>query len=326
MADQTKPDASSADQRFSFRPVRADDKPAVQAICAKIWDGDDYLPKLFDTWLADPAGAFTACLYDGRLVGCAKLSFLAPGHAWLEGLRKDLDAPLKGVGQALARNHLARLATLPELCSVRFATYAADRASIALNEKLGFRRIATATMRSKCLDPAAADHDPSVLITPAAAAAAQARAACTIQAECDATAAWAQLRAAGWYEHFLYSAWRAWPATGPVILEPRLAAGCCLVAIDSAGQRRGVIVWDVDRHKGLLTIVGLAAADSATAGALLARAEQAAVAAGLPDIEIPVQGAAANLALLDSWGYTAWDGDDDFLVYELPLAVLERYR
>jgi hypothetical protein len=37
-----------------IRPAQAADKPAVETLCAQIWEGEDYVPQVWDTWLADP--------------------------------------------------------------------------------------------------------------------------------------------------------------------------------------------------------------------------------------------------------------------------------
>ena len=72
------------------------------ALSSRIWEGRDYLPRVFDAWLADGDGEFDAVLLDGRVVGCGKLTFFTPVDAWLEGLRKDPSVPEKGLGRALA--------------------------------------------------------------------------------------------------------------------------------------------------------------------------------------------------------------------------------
>jgi hypothetical protein len=52
-----------------LRPVRPGDRAAVEAIAAQVWDGEDYLPQVFDDWLADPEGLFCAATIHDRLIG-----------------------------------------------------------------------------------------------------------------------------------------------------------------------------------------------------------------------------------------------------------------
>ena len=63
---------------FEIRPMRPGDKPAMVDIASRIWDGTDYLPFVFDDWIADADGEFAAATLGGRVVGCGKLSFPAP--------------------------------------------------------------------------------------------------------------------------------------------------------------------------------------------------------------------------------------------------------
>ena len=54
-----------------------------------IWGGHDYVGYVFAEWLKDPRGQLLAAEYAGKCIGCAKVSFLAPGQWWLEGFRVD---------------------------------------------------------------------------------------------------------------------------------------------------------------------------------------------------------------------------------------------
>ena len=106
---------------FAVRRMTSADKPAVMAFSSRIWEGRDYLPRVFDAWLADGDGEFDAVLLDGKVVGCGKLTFFTPVDAWLEGLRKDPSVQEKGLGRALALHFFTLLAARPGLASVRFS-------------------------------------------------------------------------------------------------------------------------------------------------------------------------------------------------------------
>ncbi len=75
---------------FVIRPARAADKQAVLAFCAHTFDWGDYLPEVWDEWLADARGQLLVATLDEVPVGVAKVTLLTPGEAWLEGLRVNL--------------------------------------------------------------------------------------------------------------------------------------------------------------------------------------------------------------------------------------------
>ena len=89
---------------FSIRPARDSDRADIQAIASQIWGGTDYLPLMFDRWLADTDGAFYVAQVDNRVVGTAKLSQLGEDEWWLEGLRVHPELQGQGIGRQL---HLA---------------------------------------------------------------------------------------------------------------------------------------------------------------------------------------------------------------------------
>ncbi len=124
------------------------DRPAMMDISSRIWEGRDYLPYVFDDWMADPGGIFVAVTLDGRLVGCAKLTFLTPTDVWLEGLRKDPLVKEPGLGEAVSRDFLLILAARPGITSLRFSTGVRNLASIALHERMGYRRFLTLSHKS----------------------------------------------------------------------------------------------------------------------------------------------------------------------------------
>jgi len=122
------------------RRARASDKPAVVEFSSKIWEGWDYLPRVYDRWLEDSRGAFLVAELDGRPVGTDKITVLSPGEIWLEGLRVDPAAQRQGVALAINRRAMEIIAGLNPR-TVRFATVADNLASRHMGEKDGFRLI-----------------------------------------------------------------------------------------------------------------------------------------------------------------------------------------
>lgn len=72
---------------LTFRPATPADETAVRAISAHIWEGRDYVPETFHDWVTDEHGEFTLVFEGDDLVAFGKLTRLAPGQWWLEGLR-----------------------------------------------------------------------------------------------------------------------------------------------------------------------------------------------------------------------------------------------
>jgi len=299
---------------FSFRRALPSDKSAVLALCAKIWDGDDYLPKVFDDWAADEEGELALCLADGRLVGLAKLSWLGPGEAWLEGLRKDPDAGVSGVGSALCRRFLARLAQTPGLRYVRFSTYFRNDASIRLNEALGFTRIETASLK---------ELPPEEFLAPERAFRPDRAALVSVVRE--PAAALAFVRASGWFGPFIHECWRSYPWSEELFVERYVKPGRCLGLVEG-GRIRAMAACRVHELKGEGALPFFDAEDWASAALLMGAAEGRLRAEGASSAAavVPAGGGRAR-ALLDALGWRSWEAEEDYLLYELPLGRLAEY-
>lgn len=82
------------------RLARADDKDAVLAFATNTWDGWDYIPEVWDTWMGASDGVLlvgTAGV-DDRPICFARLAMLSADEAWLEGIR--VDPAVRGLGVA----------------------------------------------------------------------------------------------------------------------------------------------------------------------------------------------------------------------------------
>jgi GNAT superfamily N-acetyltransferase len=125
------------------RLARPEDKAGLIEISRHIWDGHDYLPKIVDSWIAEPW--FYVCEYHGKIIACLKLSRFPDKVLWFEGLRVHKDFQGKGVAKLL-NQELMRLAQSlkaedPAL-SFEFCTYYKNVESLALTAKLGSRQVA----------------------------------------------------------------------------------------------------------------------------------------------------------------------------------------
>lgn len=87
------------------RPAVDADQADVFEFCKGIWEGDDYVPLVWDNWFHDPDGMLAVAEYKGHAIGCAKVSRIASGQWWLEGFRVDPQFQGMKVG-SLLHNHV----------------------------------------------------------------------------------------------------------------------------------------------------------------------------------------------------------------------------
>jgi GNAT superfamily N-acetyltransferase len=83
------------------RPALPFDTPGVLALTAKIWDGHDYIPQVWDAWLADATLLTVVAEYGGCVAGLYCLAHQGPGEWWLQGLRVDPDFQGRGIASHL---------------------------------------------------------------------------------------------------------------------------------------------------------------------------------------------------------------------------------
>jgi GNAT superfamily N-acetyltransferase len=305
------------DWTFSFRRASPEDRAAVEALCAKIWEGDDYIPTCFDAWAADENGEFLLGFATGpaatnngpSLIGLGKLSFLSPGEAWLEGLRKDPDSQAKGFGSALCRHFLARLAADPSISSVRFSTYFSNSASIALNGALGFRQVATAS----CLHVV-----PSIDSRPAAAP--------PPDVITDAAEVLDFVRASSWFGPFLHEGWRSQVWDEGVFAARYVDTGSC-VGFHSEGRLVALAARSINNIKATGQLPFFDAADPGMGAALAADCVAWFAERGVKEAEtfVPAPGLRV-LPMLQAAGFASSERLEDYLVFELPLVRLADYR
>jgi GNAT superfamily N-acetyltransferase len=126
---------------FTFRPLHPEDKPRVLEITAHTWGDGDYIPEVWERWLADPQGEFTAAVQDGIVVAIAKLTWQGEGRWWMEGLRVDPERRLKGIGQAMCAYQVALAKKLGGRVA-RYMTGIRNEGSHRIAERAGFHIIA----------------------------------------------------------------------------------------------------------------------------------------------------------------------------------------
>jgi len=120
-----------------FRPACAKDKPRVLEITAHTWNDGDYIPEVWDNWLADPHGELTVAVDDGVVVALSKLTRVVGDQWWIEGLRVDPERRLRGIGQAMVVYQVAHAKRFGGRV-LRYAAGIRNEGSHRIAERTGF--------------------------------------------------------------------------------------------------------------------------------------------------------------------------------------------
>jgi GNAT superfamily N-acetyltransferase len=127
-----------ATPELTLRPMRAADRERVNEISRDVWDGHDYLPRVFDDWLGDAGAAFQAAELEGVVVGVQRLRPFASGLVWYEALRVVSTHRRQGLARAMLASAIAE-AREQGFREMRLGTGNAD--AVPLFESMGFRRL-----------------------------------------------------------------------------------------------------------------------------------------------------------------------------------------
>ena len=119
------------------RPVRPADRGRVLELTRDVWDGHDYLPRVFDQWVSDSGSSFQAIELDGIVVGLQRLRPYASGLVWYEGLRVASTHRRQGLARHMLQSAVAE-AREQNFREMRLAT--GNPAAAKLFEKAGFIR------------------------------------------------------------------------------------------------------------------------------------------------------------------------------------------
>ena len=127
----------AATEELTIRPVRPADRDRVVEITRDVWDGHDYIPDVFDDWVANAGAEFQAAEVDGVVVGLQRLRPYAAGLVWYEGLRVASTHRRRGIARTMLTSAVdeARQQGFREM---RLATR--EQRAIDLFESAGFRR------------------------------------------------------------------------------------------------------------------------------------------------------------------------------------------
>jgi GNAT superfamily N-acetyltransferase len=118
--------------------VRPGDRERVIQLTRDVWDGHDYVPRVFDDWVSDAGAAFQAIELDGVVVGLQRLRPYASGLVWYEGLRVASTHRRQGLARTMLTSAIAE-AREQNFREMRLATGNSNAAR--LFEDLGFERL-----------------------------------------------------------------------------------------------------------------------------------------------------------------------------------------
>jgi GNAT superfamily N-acetyltransferase len=123
---------------IQVRPVRPADRDRINEMTKEVWDGHDYIPRVFDRWVADAGAAFEAAEIDGVVVGLQRLRPIGPGLMWYEGLRVAPEHRRRGIARAMLRAAIDE-SREQGMREIRLATR--DEPAIKLFQSAGFHQL-----------------------------------------------------------------------------------------------------------------------------------------------------------------------------------------
>lgn len=131
------------DEQVVVRPAQVEDREAAFALSATIWDGNDYIPYVWDTWIAagPDEGVLLVAVTETRLVGLMHLRYISEDEGWIEGVRVDPSERRKGIARMLVSRSLAA-ADEHGVSVVRLMTDESNVASQQLFGRFNFTRMA----------------------------------------------------------------------------------------------------------------------------------------------------------------------------------------
>jgi GNAT superfamily N-acetyltransferase len=132
---------SEGSREISCRPARSSDTLAVQEFLRSIWDGEDYVPGVWEEWLTSKTGLLVVAEFNQRTAGLGRLRDLGWGEWWLEGLRVAPQLQGHGIASHIHEYLLDRWLETDGIV-LRLGTHARRQAVRHLCERTGFQHIA----------------------------------------------------------------------------------------------------------------------------------------------------------------------------------------
>lgn len=129
---------------MNYKILTHDDYDDILEISKNIWEGNDYLPKVFHKWVDEKEGCFLGLVKDNKIVALGKYTILLDKQGWLEGLRVHVDYRGQQLAHAIsdmlfniAREDLRNGKTT----NIAICTHKDTKASIKMVESKNFKFI-----------------------------------------------------------------------------------------------------------------------------------------------------------------------------------------
>ncbi len=126
--------------QVTIRPARAEDRDEIVQFCVNTWSWGDYIDRIWDDWLNDPAGQLFIATIDEQPVGMIFLQMLTQIDAWLQGLRVNPAYRRQGIGRALSETVMVE-AMQRGAISIRLAVEAVNTVSIQLYASMHMQKV-----------------------------------------------------------------------------------------------------------------------------------------------------------------------------------------
>lgn len=126
---------------IEIRKAKPEDAEAILGISSQIWDGTDYVPKVLDKWIRGDEGTLWCALFQEKVLGFARSTYLSGARCWLEGIRVSPQARGLGLGKALA-THQLKDAMDKDFKSCGLSSYIENYESLHIVRSNGFKEIA----------------------------------------------------------------------------------------------------------------------------------------------------------------------------------------
>ena len=295
---------------MEMKKITPEHKERVLQISKDIWEGDDYIPEIFDEWVADPFGEFVGLFADKTLIAFGKMTYLTPTDVWLEGLRKDQNTTIKGIGKLFTEYYLNLLSQRKDLTSVRFVTYFENYGSIIPSERAGFEIILTCSLKNLEID-----KEEKIEMIP------------SITNEISYKDFENYILTSSYLKkckNLLSKGWVLHDTTEQQLSEFYVKKQ--FGAVVENGIIQGLILYSDICYTDTLWISFLKTASVQVRNSLLLYAKKTAQDSKKNVIQYIVPEDKILLGWIENMGFTSWDRNNDFLVFDFPIASLKNHQ
>ncbi len=148
-----------------LRHLGVDDQAQINALCNTIWDGHDYLPGVFSSWVRSPNHTVLGIFKEDELVATCTLERIPDTRiGWIEALRVKEGHRGQGLGSRIV-SALVDVARQNGVRTLWYATGNKNNESQTIAKKTGFR-VATTVGHFRVERPFPAHQSPSPVIFP----------------------------------------------------------------------------------------------------------------------------------------------------------------